>query len=576
MKNINILEKFKYWAFYISILFSVLAIGCSDDKLGWNDARYMEDFEIYITHVNPLTGVDYTEEELAALSYDPRERESYSEGQNIDLSVISSKLPVKIEVLSGLDLSVLATLTKFTPSGEKFISENYITDLEALGLMVDGDKMGLKFQVEYMDGSIGSVLFGIRRVKFFDPSAAVDYFAFLKKGNAETVGLLTDNNVAATEKDPKVGIINTLNGSSNSIEITNIPELSFRGTDNFSVGLWVNTTSTNDDPSIIADKDWGSGSNPGFIFVLTGGTWKLNAGDGTNRIDINGNAINDGNWHFLMATFDRAGKAIIYEDGVATGNADISGFGDMSSGHPIRIGQDGPGAYGEWYEGQVGEVYIYDYALTPEQVAGVSTVKTGAQLIRKDGIIKNINVVSVGGVVASNENGKFTFNLDGSDDAVAWDNGVDLNFRHTDDFSIATWVKTTAGNSDPAIIGDKDWGGGANKGFIFAYQGGSWKFNVGDGEGKRVDIDGGAIGDGEWHLLAVTMDKGGNATLYQDGKEVGSGDISGFADMNSGFPIRLGQDGTGNYGEWFQGKVANSRIFDYVLTADQVKALFNE
>ena len=170
---------------------------------------------------------------------------------------------------------------------------------------------------------------------------------------------------------------------------------------------------------------------------------------------------------------------------------------------------------------------------------------------------------------------KYAFGFGGVDDYATLEDS-ELAFRRTDDFSVATWVKTSASNSDPSIIGDKDWGSGGNKGFIFAYLGGSWKLNAGDGNGNRIDVNGGSIGDGEWHLLTVTFDRDGKATVYQDGEEVGNANMSALGDMNSNLPIRLAQDGTGNYGNWFQGIVANAMIFEYVLTAEEVATLYTE
>jgi hypothetical protein len=133
-------------------------------------------------------------------------------------------------------------------------------------------------------------------------------------------------------------------------------------------------------------------------------------------------------------------------------------------------------------------------------------------------------------------------------------------------------VKTEAKNSDPSIIGDKDWGGGKNSGFVIAYKGGEWKINIGDGT-NRVDIDGGNIGDGEWHHIAATIDKDGMAKVYQDAVEVNSGDASALGDFTHTTPIRIGQDGTGSYGHWFEGQVADVKMFDSALSAEAISAL---
>ncbi|GGK45996.1 MULTISPECIES: LamG domain-containing protein [Flavobacteriaceae] len=574
MKKLNIPNNIRHISnlLYPLALLILILISCSKNEEGWNDSRYFEKFGIYIYHTNPITGEEYTTEELAELSYNPKVKESYTEGQSVELSVVTEKEPVEVKVLLGSDLSVLEVISEFNTYNDSFRSKSFVSSLEDLNLLEIGDKTTLKFEILFKDNSIGAVLFDIKKKKVFVPN--IEFFVYLKKQIGEVIGLNTEDKVVSREKNAEVGTIITLDGLSNKVEVINTPDLDFRHTEDFSVGIWVNTTATNSDPSIIGDKDWGSGSNKGFIFAFLGDNWKLNAGGSGNRIDISGNVINDGEWHFLMATFDRDGNATIYQDGVSLGSADMTALTDMNSGLPIQLGQDGTGFYGDWFEGKLGETYIYDYVLTPEQVAEINSLKTGAQLKTNAGTVKNIEVTNSGATISSEE-GRYAFAFDGSN-MVTLDNTSDLDFRHTGDFSIALWVNTTATNSDPSIIGDKDWGSGGNKGFIFPFKGSTWGVNAGDGNGNRIDLNGNAINDGEWHLLVATFDRDGDLTLYEDGGLVDSGNMAALGDINSGFPIRLAQDGTGTYGSWFEGKIANSTIFDYVLSPEEITALYNE
>lgn len=64
--------------------------------------------------------------------------------------------------------------------------------------------------------------------------------------------------------------------------------------------------------------------------------------------------------------------------------------------------------------------------------------------------------------------------------------------------------------------------------------------------------------------------------IYQDGQVVANVGMSAVGNANSGNPIRLAQDGTGSYGIPFEGKIANTVIFDYVLSADEVLKLLEQ
>ncbi|WP_242206641.1 LamG domain-containing protein [Aestuariivivens insulae] len=565
------------YLFYV-LLFAISSCTTDIRDNDYYSDEYIDNSQVAIIHPNPNTGLDYTPEELAELTYNPSEKESYLEGQTVILTLESVNKPSEVNIV-GQDQSLIETITEFSMVDNKYHAKTLEKSLENLGLMQPGDNNKLIFKITYPDGPPASIAFEVKRIT----DEIANPYVFLKKSTGETIGLSTDESVTSNVGDPLYGTVIMFDGVDDKVKIIDTPDLAFRDTGDFSVGIWVNTTSTNDDPSIIGDKDWGSGSNPGFVFAYTGGTWKLNAGDGSNRIDINGiGPINDGEWHFLLVSFDRDGNAVAYQDGNEVGSKDMSALGNMDSGLPIHLGQDGTGnySYGLWYEGMLGRTYVFDYALTAQEASDFygSKKPTGAQLRQQGGTITSIATTTAGGVSSVKEGNKVVYDFDGTDDLVTWEDPSDLDFRHTEDFTIAVWVNTTSTNDDPSIISDKDWNSGGNPGFIFAYTGGTWKLNAGDGS-NRIDINGlGPINDGEWHLLAVSFDRDGNAVAYQDGIEVGSKDMSAIGDMSSGHPIRLAQDGTGNYsyGYWFEGKVANSMIFDYALEAGEIAALFNE
>ncbi|MCM4152728.1 LamG domain-containing protein [Arenibacter sp. N53] len=572
MKNI---KNFKVVASALQFVLFILFIGCTVDRgEGWADERYLEDFEFYVYHTNPLTGVEYTDEELAELTYDPKEKESYAEGQPVDLAIVTSKLPSEIKVLSGTDLSVLEILTDFPSFGDKFKSKSFTSSLDELNLLEIGDKTSLKFEILYTDGSIGAVEFEIKKVKFFDPNAIIDTFVYLKKSTGETIPLAIDENVTSRVKDAAYGSIVEFNGADNQVEILDVPELSFRHDSDYSIGFWVNTTSTDSDPVMIGDQDWGSSSNPGLTIAFRGDNWRVATSDGVTKADTNyDGSFNDGEWHYIVTTFDRDGSMTLYQDGASVASASMTGIGNTASGNPLRVGQDGTGAYGQFFEGNIGEITIYDYALSSQQVAGVSTPLTGVQLKTQDGVVKNIAVANAGATISS-ENEMSTFTFDGVDQ-FATISDADLGFRHDNDYSISFWVNTTSSDSDPVMIGDQDWGSSSNKGLTIAFRGSNWRVATSDGTTKADTDFNGNFNDGDWHLLTVTFDRDANMTLYQDGKEVASASMAAVGNTESGNPLRLAQDGTSNYGQFFEGKIAGTVIYDYALSDIEVAALFN-
>ncbi|QQS30501.1 MAG: alkaline phosphatase family protein [Sphingobacteriales bacterium] len=152
--------------------------------------------------------------------------------------------------------------------------------------------------------------------------------------------------------------------------------------------------------------------------------------------------------------------------------------------------------------------------------------------------------------------------------------GTAFQFGTTQDFSIEMRVQYTTLTGDAAFISDKNWNSGVNKGFVISTPTSNlnrWKVNVGDGV-NRVDVNGGVVSDGQWHLLTATFDRDGLLTLYQDGELAGITSMANISDINSSLPLTIGQDGTRTYPHWFNGKISEVRIWNTVLTAETVSA----
>ena len=141
------------------------------------------------------------------------------------------------------------------------------------------------------------------------------------------------------------------------------------GTDgDFTVECRVRTTQAAD-VSMIGNKDWGSGLNPGWVFSFvypSGPGWRVNIGDGVDRVDLDGPAIADGEWHTLSCSFDRDGLMRMYTDGVLSDETAMSGIGNLDVGG-LFFGADALTAYG--MEGTVSDVRYWGEALDGATIA---------------------------------------------------------------------------------------------------------------------------------------------------------------------------------------------------------------
>lgn len=140
-------------------------------------------------------------------------------------------------------------------------------------------------------------------------------------------------------------------------------------TQGFTVECRVKTTQAAD-VAMVGNKDWDSGLNPGWVFSFvypSGPGWKVNAADGSSRVDLEGPPIADGEWHTLSCTFDLDGLARMYTDGVFSEEQDISGLGSLDVDGRLFFGADAVAGYG--MEGAVAEVRYWNEVLSAAEIA---------------------------------------------------------------------------------------------------------------------------------------------------------------------------------------------------------------
>lgn len=128
-------------------------------------------------------------------------------------------------------------------------------------------------------------------------------------------------------------------------------------------------------------------------------------------------------------------------------------------------------------------------------------------------------------------------------------NQAAFNFGATQDFTIEFWVKPNASFSeDPVMIGNKNWANGRNKGIIISgYTGNTYKINIGDGT-NRIDLVGEKLEINKWKHIAVTFDRDGLVTLYEDGLPIVFEKMNTIGNIDSVLPFTINQDGTNVYG----------------------------
>ncbi|KPH12194.1 alkaline phosphatase family protein [Chryseobacterium sp. ERMR1:04] len=149
-------------------------------------------------------------------------------------------------------------------------------------------------------------------------------------------------------------------------------------------------------------------------------------------------------------------------------------------------------------------------------------------------------------------------------------NQAPFNFGATQDFTIEFWVKANGNipNDHPVMMSNKNWENGKNKGFVISgFYGQTYKINIGDGT-NRIDMVGGKMEINKWKHVAVSFDRDGFVTLYENGVVVSFEKMNIIGNIDSGLPLTINQDGLAVYGINFPASYRDIRIWKSVLPND--------
>lgn len=140
-----------------------------------------------------------------------------------------------------------------------------------------------------------------------------------------------------------------------------------------SVEAWIKPDSVGELDGRIVDKSNGLYGTDGYSFGVTptNRAWFLIGDVGAGSIVFsadNSVIFGDGNWYHVMATWTDTGLVTIYINGAVSGTPGISADpAGITTTNALRIGNRS-GATDRTFDGLIGEVRIYDFELTQEQV----------------------------------------------------------------------------------------------------------------------------------------------------------------------------------------------------------------
>jgi hypothetical protein len=182
--------------------------------------------------------------------------------------------------------------------------------------------------------------------------------------------------------------------------------------------------------------------------------------------------------------------------------------------------------------------------------------------------------------------------FDGANDYVKVPDNNVLDFGANQDFSIDAWILTKKARGIQTIVDKRYEDRRTNtKGYTFFLNNGKLSFQLATGNGSWLCANNSSssctnytsssanLADGKWHHVAVTVNRSSSAplgTFYVDGLPIGTTSISSFrlGDLSNAQPLTIGRNTNQIVGSNFQGNIDEVEIFNRVLTAEEVYALW--
>ncbi len=356
---------------------------------------------------------------------------------------------------------------------------------------------------------------------------------------------------------------------------------------NFTISFWFFTSSFATTNHIISREDT---STYGWRVQFDSANIALRANSTTQATKYETPIPSTNQWHHLVFTYDGGTNPLCYIDGQSVTLTQGFGtwFAPPNNSYNFRIGK--PDSYGG-FDGKLGQVSIFDYALSSSQVTtlyGDSTNGSGnpMALPNPPKAYYSLGTSAWNGNFLAENNAigdyVFDFNPNGN---------IDTNFTlpNYSDYSYSFWIKNTGstsgsdqwilGNSSAIVSGDTGSRGAvrinnSTKIRIFGgddtnYYQKQYDFTAGNAQGNTNIFDGG------WYNIVITFTSG-TIVFYVNGVAQSqewntNTPITGFAANNS---YRIGQSGV-NTGYLNHSELSNVQIFNTLLSQPDAETLYN-
>jgi hypothetical protein len=421
--------------------------------------------------------------------------------------------------------------------------------------------------------------------------------AFDTSGNGNT-GTLGAGDSAPLWNPGKLGGALKFDGTGDYVSVNDNGSLVFN--DSFTVSVWLkyNTSSTTGSYDAYIDGDAGDW---GYRIKRLDDTYVFTIVDlpspGEESVSV---PISDTQWHHLDAVYTKNNSIKIYLDGILKDTTVLDGSVSIRQSSSSKTIGSWPGS-SDSFNGVIDEFRVYNYARTAAQVAWDYNRGAPVAWYRFDECTGSVahsantpydptlnGTIGIGATAPQTSTGKCSsgvtseawnngttgkygagLSLDGADDKVTITDNANLRFdTNTQDFSLFAWVKRSATGAIHYVMSKEDADDDGWRLMVNADNTVTCSVN-------GVDITSTATVDTNWHLVGCTITRAGNGQVYIDGLPNGSATAISSTAMATTSNITVGTRSYTSTG-YFAGLIDEAQIYNYALTAQQVKTLYNQ
>lgn len=308
-----------------------------------------------------------------------------------------------------------------------------------------------------------------------------------------------------------------------------------------------------------------------------------------NGLDISPNPIPNSQWgHVAVVSDGSPGNLTMYANGKAIGSRSHTLPGP--SAFSFNIGGGGIfDAAGNFFNGRIDEVALFDTALSADKICDLYLTGSGLPLVMNIAVGGNI-VLDTKPLGTPHDGANFgsawaASNMDGAGvtrtgvmqfaaadpDQITLAANTEFNSAQG---TITFWMRsagTAGGGNSGAILFDRRNGPGD---VIVQNDDGTIFVQASDGNANVNSFSTGAVSNDRWHHIAYVYDQSaaGSISIYVDGVLAGSQANGAAWSWNAGQQIELGRSHDG-YWRAYDGAMDDFRIYNRTLTATEVAQL---